>query len=704
MPANWRFTLHDDSERRAVGSRFAAFRDHLGSLDCHRLLSLTSLYTLVGSIGALQQKGAYPEVAELEFLQAIVLSADPNAAGTLPPEEVSVFWRELASQCYVANLGVRDSATLPLDSMSMMHAAYYRNPYGGDFFDRLILTITEEYDDRFLRKGRLVRAGKAIISLRQTIWARFVAHMASWRIAVNGSRPKVLKLLRSFTDVSEADFRSAYDTLHIKPLRNIAYQAVEDSAVRSLFSLDSEWISGQEIAGLPMGFVLDRLSLSAARETGPSELVTENPVWSTPVVKRTGNYSLYSLFTLTSFPFRCLLKLLSDESQVKSRLEKVRGWFVEQEGTHVLKRALPSAQVVHGGFWLRTPNERVETDLLAFVANRLFIVEAKGALIPDRVRVGVRDATVHFLRSIWGKATKQGAALANYLKDLSEPLSIRDKKGGVVMTIDPRELRSISRFSISVEQVGPLMNAPDMLREAGILDDVHNAAPCIILSELEQVFGHARDELHRLHYLLRRCDAAMKHQIVGDELDIYTTYLQYGFAELPQSENALMLLGASYSLDGYRDDAGMINLPTDSVLRCSPYFQRVLDQAKRRQSKAYLELGLMLMDMPYGQQRALEQRLVRTFHKRPKPGEWPIVMTSIDCPGESQAIAIVLVDSRTSPEERRGIGLQVLANASDQFSARQAACIVRLWKESAAYDAIYFGGHNIRSDEKPKNE
>jgi len=697
LPAGWRMELRDASKQSEIRSRFVSFREHVCGLDLHHLLSLTGLYTLWGSKGALQREASYPEVAELEFLQAIALSATGINPPPLQPDEVLPFWHELSLQCHVASKGQENEVTSPLENLARIHAAYYRNPYGDEFFDRMTLAITKEYDDRYLRDQSFSQAGSALVVLRREIRQRFMEYEKSCRIALTSDRLDVLELLRRQSSMTKEEFDASVDFLEIEDLRQMLLQAAEDEAVENMFVLGADWIRRQEREGVPMTAVLDRLSLGRTDEIDASKLAAANPIWSAPVVKTAKGYALYSPFTLTSFPFRCLLSLLVEDTQSKSRLEKVRGHFVEQEGRRLLEKAFPSAHIVLGGYWQRTPTERIETDLLLLTANRLFIFEAKGALIPDRVRFGAPDATVQFLKKIWGKATTQGAALADHLEQATVPTVITNQRGETTMVLDPTNIRSVSRFGISVEQVGPLMNAPDVLREAGVLNRTVVAAPCVILSELAQVFQHAGDELHRLHYLLRRAQVSAKHQICGDEMDIYTTYIQFGFSELPDSEKTLMLLGASYTLNDYRDDSGIVGLPSDSALLCSPYFQKVLRRAKDRASPAYLELGMMLLDLPYREQQELEHQLEKIFEKQPISTDWPIAMIAIDAPSEKSALAIVLIDGSTTSEERRTVGMKVAAATSERLGTDHVACIVRLWQDENAYDAVYVFGKPLRT-------
>lgn len=699
MPASWRLALEDNAERMAVASRWPDFCVRVSAFDRHHLLSLTGLYTLIGAAESLQRDAAYTEIAEMEMLQAIALAAKPDSlALDLQPDQISSFWKELQTQCHVASTLDKSNDKTEIDGLARAHSTYYRNPYGDRFFDRMILAVTEEYDKNYIRDGSLISLGKSIVSLRKYIWDKFLSHLEKSRRALKGSRESVLQVLKSLhSAIPEQEFDDVFSSVSISELRKVAFQGLEDAAVDRLFIIEQEWIDSQEKAGLPMERLLASLSLQASNVTDPGIIVADNPIWYSPVVRTTEFYALYSVLTLTSFPFRCLLRLLSGVKDAKSRIEKVRGKFVESEGKRLLESSFPTAKVVLGGYWHRANGERVESDIIVLVANRLFILEAKGSLIPDRVRFGARDATTRFLKSIWGKASKQGAALADHVRQSDAPVLIADAKGQHLLTLDPNKIRSISRFGISVEQVGPMMNAPEILEKVGVINDTAIAAPCIMLAELEQVFGHISGELQRLHYLLRRAQIAQHYQIIGDEMDIFTTYVQFGFSDLPRGDHTLLILGASYTLHEYLDAEGILVLPSDSSLRSSPMFQNILRQAKQRSAEVYLELGLILMDFSLARQLAFEKAVRKAFSKKPKGDDWPVAMTEVDVPGERGAVGLVLVDPRSLPLERRQSGYNVLGAMAEQFNAVSSASIITLWKGTEAYDAVYLGGQTLRS-------
>lgn len=696
MPAAWLLGVDAAGDPAQVRSRFESFRARVKSFDRHDLLSLTGLYALCGALGELAGSAVYPEIADVEFLQALLLGTGVGDAAALPRDQVSATWRELATQCFVASKGddLQEGDRF-LPGLARIHAAFYRNPYGDAFFDRMVVAITEEYDKRYVRDGRVAGMGRSLIRIRQELWARFQRHISRSRLATTSNRKELLDLLRSMVpDLNDREF----DSCQPEQQEQIVLQALEDVALKELFILDWAWVSKSEFDGFSMGSFLESIALNELEELLPESIASSNPVWEAPFVRVETGFALYSPITLTSFPFKSLRLALKDELQSKERLEKIRGWFVEQEGKRLFEDAFPSGQVVLGGFWQRNAEERIEADVLVLIAGRLLVFEAKGALIPDRVRFGARDATVQFLKKVWGKAARQGAAFSEHVSNARTPVEIRSDKGDVVMTLDPAEIRSVSRFGISVEQVGPLMNSSELLREAGVLQAGTPFAPCIILSELAQVLRHLPDEAHSLHYLLRRCQLAEHKQIIGDEMDIFTTYVQYGFSDLPTTDKMLMLLGASYSLAHYMDDEGLFQLPADSSLNFGPYLQRVLDYAKERGSRNYLELSLMLLDMPHGQQVAFERQVQAILGERPKQNDWPIAMAKIESPGGNAGLAVVIVDDVIDTLRWRKVGLEVAQAAGVRFETTSVAVVIRIWNAPAPYEALYVFGPTLQSD------
>jgi hypothetical protein len=695
MLPEWQRKITEPDVHAEIAGRTDDFLSRVSNYELHDLLGLTALYTFTKAVMKDGHVSSYPEQADLEVLQALMLGF--QGAGhkeAIPRDDVSNFWLELITQNYVTSHPIKSEGRSIIEDLTASHIAYYRNPYGDDFFDRMIIEISTEYDSRYLRNGFFSSAGKLIVSIRVTIWNRFQEYHRQWVLIRGLNRKRLLRETQRYQELLGRE-EGAVDwcLVSIEDLRNNLRNLIEDYAVKTLFLLDHAWVSS---SGYDEDFVtdiLDKLSLDSLEQVKSFDGLSRfNPIASRPFVKSEKGYSLYCLITLMSLPFSSLLTILDNKPDAKVRVEKVRGWFAERETARMLLKAFPSAKHAPSGYWYRSKEDRVESDLVVVVSRHVLIFEAKGALITDRVRSGTVGAMQQFLKKTWGKSTQQGAALANYLRNSTESVKIEDEKGAELLAIDPKEIRTVSRFSVSLEQVGLLMNAPRILQDLNIIAAETDPAPCIILSELQQVFSSLKSELHRLHYLTRRYVVCSRNQIIGDEMDIFSIYLRTGFAGLEASDELMMILGASYDLAEYKTNSGVLSIPKDSALRNAPFFDSLLDFMRKRMASAYLEVGLLLLDTPLEKQLTLVAGMRKEFVGRPKASKSPVVYTSVEGLLGEFAICCIYMDRNVHPAQRREIAVDVLGSVGSASNASEGFAFVRLNKSTDAYDALYYGG------------
>lgn len=696
MLPDWQRKITEPKVHAEIASRTDDFLRLVSNYELHDLLGLTALYTFNKAVMKDGHVSSYPEQADLEVLQALMLGFKGTAPKeAIPRDDVSNFWLELIKQNYVTSHPVSSKGQSLIEDLTASHIAYYRNPYGDEFFDRMMIEITAEYDNRYLRDGYLSSVGKLLVFIRTTIWNRFQNYHRQWVLIYGLNRKRLLRETLYYHELlgieeSPADLNLA----NIEELRNNLRNLIEDYAVKTLFLLDHAWVSS---SGYDEKFVidtLDKLSLdSLERVKNFDGLSRFNPIASRPFVKSKNGYSLYCLMTLMSLPFSSLLTILGDKPDAKIRMEKIRGWFAERETARMLLKAFPSAKHASSGYWYRSKEDRVESDLVVVVSRHVLIFEAKGALITDRVRSGTVGAMQQFLKKTWGRSTQQGAALANHLRNSTGPVKIEDEKGAELLTIDPKEIKTVSRFSVSLEQVGLLMNAPRILQDLNIISADTDPAPCIILSELQQVFSSLKSELHRLHYLTRRYIVCRRNQIIGDEMDIFSIYLRTGFAGLEASDEVMMMLGASYELAEYKTNSGVLSIPKDSALRNAHFFDSLLDFMRKRMSPAYLEVGLLLLDTPLEKQLTLVAGMRKEFVGRPKANKSPVVFTSVVGLLGEFAICCIYMDRNVHPAQRREIAVDVLGSVGSAINASEGFAFIRLNKSTDAYDALYYGGN-----------
>ncbi|SFX15940.1 hypothetical protein SAMN03159316_0934 [Pseudomonas sp. NFR02] len=695
MLSGWQREIIDPNVHAEVADRTGEFLEQVCGYEMHDLLGLTALFTFTKAVIKDGHKSDYPEQADLEALQALMLGCQGDGQKvSIPRESVSGFWLELMRQNYVVSHSAKREGQSVIETLADSQIAYYRNPYGDEFFDRMMVEVTAEYDNRYLRDESFSSVGKLFVCIRTTIWERFQRYYREL-VAIHGfSRKRMLSEVSRYKKLVEVD-EDDYDwhRLSVDQLRCGLRNLIEDYTIKTLFLLDQAWVAS---VGFEDSFVretLDKLSLNSLEGVkGFDGLSRFNPIASRPFIKSAKGYSIYCLMTLMSLPFSSLLTLLVDKPDAKNRIEKVRGWFAEREAARMLLDAFPSAKHVPSGYWFRSKEDRVESDLIVLVSRHVLIFEAKGALITDRVRSGAVGAVQQFLKKTWGKSTLQGAALADHLRSSTEPVCIEDAKGKVLLTLDPKEIRTVSRFSVSLEQVGLLMNAPNILRELKIIDNDIDPAPCIILSELQQVLGALKDELHRLHYLTRRFAVCRRNQIIGDEMDIFSIYLRTGFVGLQGSDEVMMILGASYELSEYRKQDGVLKIPKDSALRNSPFFDSFLALMLRRMTPAYFEVGLLLLDIPFESQRELVTGMKRVFVGTPKEADSPIIFSTVEGLLGEFAICGIYMDRNVHYAQRREMAMNVLGSVGSANSVAEGFAFVRLNKSTDAYDALYYGG------------
>lgn len=403
MLPEWQRKITEPEVHAEIVSRTDDFIKRVSNYELHDLLGLTALYTFTKAIMKDGHVSSYPEQADLEVLQALMLGfQDATPKVIIPREDVSGFWLELIKQNYVTSHPVKIGGRSIIEDLTASHIAYYRNPYGDDFFDRMITEISAEYDSRYLRDGFFSSAGRLLVSIRVTIWSRFQEYHRQWVLIHGLNRKRLLRETLRYHELLGIEEGAADSHLEaIEDLRNNLRNLMEDYAIKTIFLLDHAWVTSSGYDEVFVLDTLDKLSLdSLERVKSFDGLSRFNPIASRPFVKSENGYSLYCLMTLMSLPFSALLTILGDKPDAKVRIEKVRGWFAERDAARMLLKAFPSAKHASSGYWYRSKEDRVESDLVVVVSRHVLIFEAKGALITDRVRSGTVGAMQQFLKKL----------------------------------------------------------------------------------------------------------------------------------------------------------------------------------------------------------------------------------------------------------------------------------------------------------------
>jgi hypothetical protein len=339
------------------------------------------------------------------------------------------------------------------------------------------------------------------------------------------------------------------------------------------------------------------------------QIVFANPVWGKPFVRVDEKYFLFSFFTVLSFPFSIFLSVVQGDHGVqKERLEKVRAKFLEAKSESLLRSYLPSAQVFGNLFWFDSAGRRLETDVLALAENRLLVFEAKGSILPDRVRAGNFAKAKSFLKNTYGVAGVQASRLEEEIRTRPNGVDLVDENGHKLLTLGSENVKKFLAYSVTLDQIGTFANARRLFEEIGIIDPATFPVPPIMAPELMKVLELLPDETHRLHYLERRHQLYSAAHVVGDEMDIFATYVMFGFGSLPLDGSLITLLNASFYLDQYTN-AGHVTFPANSTVNNTKYFDRVLRYLLQRRPKDFLDLAFAVIDTPPEAQATFEEMM-----------------------------------------------------------------------------------------------
>jgi len=226
--------------------------------------------------------------------------------------------------------------------------------------------------------------------------------------------------------------------------------------------------------------------------------------------------------------------------------------------------------------------------------------------LPDRVRLGNFAKSKSFLKESYGLAGIQASRLEEEIRKGPGGVDLFDGSGRKLLTLSSEKVRRFLAYSVTLDQMGTFANARRLFEEIGIIDPATFPVPPIMASELARILEVLPDEIYRVHYLERRHRLYSVVHVVGDELDIFATYVMQGFGVLPLDGTQLVtLLNASFYLDNYISD-GHVVFPSSSTVRNTKYFDRVLQYLLQRRPKDALDLGLAIIDTPPEAQETFE--------------------------------------------------------------------------------------------------
>lgn len=286
------------------------------------------------------------------------------------------------------------------------------------------------------------------------------------------------------------------------------------------------------------------------KSADPQHLFLANPVWLRPGIRDDKEYLFFVPQSLpASLP--TILRDLYDKANAVSQLNRQKAGYLETAVCDVIGQALPGAVLNPSAKW-RWRGTEFETDLLAILERTVVIAEAKAGTVSASALRGAHNALKQHVRKLLVEPAEQSARLSEIVRLAGqgdpEAMAVTNELG-----IDPREIDTVVRISVTLDDLSVLSTAEYELKRAGWFPSELKMPPTLNLAELKACAHILSDPLHFLNYFSARERLQGAGPIFGYEMDYLGLYLECGLnlPELMRGDKSGMIAGMSSAIDRY---------------------------------------------------------------------------------------------------------------------------------------------------------
>jgi hypothetical protein len=346
-------------------------------------------------------------------------------------------------------------------------------------------------------------------------------------------------------------------------------------------------------------------------------LFLDNPIWTQPMMWATREKLFWPIPSLfQSFCLEMMESLVCQNSILKEKYLKRRGVFLEESTAQLFRNNFPEAQYFRGSKWRNTStNEDGENDLLIIFDSVALVVEEKSGAINPAARRGGSSIGQEINQLLIEPGT-QAQEFATLLRENPTQHDFESEVGGRNL-VDSTKIKQFICLSITLERFGTLTAQIPKLQTAGLAKQNIPVAPAMSLADLEIVLEFLETPFQLVHYLTRRTAFELKHELVGDELDLLVFYLRTGFAakSIPDPKRPIFISGLSQKLDRF-----FLNAPENPVFEkpkrnLSKWWTQILEELEKKGVSRRYEIGCILLDMPDDEQDVFEKRFMERCEK-----------------------------------------------------------------------------------------
>ena len=438
---------------------------------------------------------------------------------------------------------------------------------------------------------------------------------------------------------------------------------------------------GQPIHRQAVKTVIDKLALEFGDlgDFNKEWVILDNPVWKRPFIKIDDEtYFLALAGHIPHYIFGLLEDLVTEDRALDQKYRDRKGRYLEDEVERLFRVGFPGGKIYRGSMWDDGAGNKGENDLTLVVGRVAIVVEAKsGSLTPPAQR-GAPRRLVDTVRQLIVEPADQAYRFIQVLKGTEGRQSFVTKSGAE-NTIDVSEVRYFLPLTVTMEQFGFLSNLRS-LAESGISDkEASKLAQVFSLTDLMVIFEVLDLQSEKVHYLFRRRELGARLRLHGYEMDVLAFYLDRGFniEEVEFSGDSLVRLTLmSKQLDPYFVGQQLGVAVDKPALRLTPRWSRMLRHLDRDLSGNRLDAALVLLNVPYDDQKKMERRFAKLSdrvqrNRGEEPRTWVQLLT---VPTERQ-FCVAFYPYLTAYRDKRDEVIADFLGDDNAQESRGAVCV-----------------------------
>jgi hypothetical protein len=457
-----------------------------------------------------------------------------------------------------------------------------------------------------------------------------------------------------------------------------------------------------KLAGKPLETaesILTALSLLPGELVGKDvrHLFLANPVWAKPGLKLGSGY-LFAIPQSIFSHINEIMRGLAETARLETALADRRAAYLEGKMIETLQAALPTAHILPNAKWT-LGDQQFETDAIVTVDRTLIIAEAKSHRITPQGLRGAPDRLKRHLVDLVVNPSIQSERLAK----LTVAARAGDSDSQAIVCalgIDARNIDTIIRISVTLDDLSVLSAAEEDLTNAGWMPEGHSLAPSLHIADLVCIGEMLGNEIFFLHYFAERFHCQKQFDLLGDELDFLGLYLSTGFNLGSKRDDIrrMVISGMSEPIDRFYDgrDADLsVPKPTARLHRV---YRDIVERLRERKPHGWTTIGLHLLNSAsHEEQKEIErglQRLRKSVTRKSKPQGHECFMAIIPRQDRKATVGF-FVYPEAERSSRRAMMEQLASEALEREDAKVCVifgkCAERL---TAPYEAVLIAQHD----------